>query len=181
MGDKQRVAKGTRGVELDTSPNDSLSVSNWNYPVGSEKWRVWMETDGGGGTKIAKPPMGLGVYEGRPVVDKPGAEPRGVGKRKGLGCPVRFAWLRRLTELKLHDMTCHCQRLPSRTGLFVSARPWEHQLEALRYKLEACICICQAFRRKSETFLASLRASRFDFMASFNKYVALVRISTVSR
>lgn len=128
--------------------------------------------------------MGLGVYEGRPVVDKPGAEPRGVGKRKGLGRLVRFAWLRRLTELKLHDMTCHCQRLPSRTGLFAGARPWEHQREALRYKLEACICICQAFRRKSETLLASLRASRFDFSTSWppsTKYVALVRISTVSR
>lgn len=49
-GDKQRVAKRTRGVELDTSPKDSLSASNWNYPVGSGKWRVWRATDGGGTT-----------------------------------------------------------------------------------------------------------------------------------
>lgn len=48
--------------------------------------------------------MGLGVYEGRPAGDRPGAEPKRVGKEKGLGRPIRFAWLRRLTELKLHDM-----------------------------------------------------------------------------
>lgn len=64
----------------------------------------WGQTEGGEGTKVAKTPMGLGVYEGRPAVDRSGAEPKRVGKEKGLGRPIRFAWLRRLTELKLHDM-----------------------------------------------------------------------------
>jgi hypothetical protein len=40
-----------------------------------------------GGAEVAKPPMGLGVYEGRPAVDKPGAEPRRVGNKKGHGHP----------------------------------------------------------------------------------------------
>lgn len=37
-----------------------------------------------GETKVAKPPMGLGVYEGRPAVDKPGAE---WGIKRGMAAP----------------------------------------------------------------------------------------------
>ena len=67
---------------MNHNQNDSSSVG--------DSYRRKKSQNGGSGRrltegeqKITKAPMGLGVYEGRAVVDKPGAEPNPVGKKGG--------------------------------------------------------------------------------------------------
>lgn len=114
MGERRRVEKYT-------TPNDSLSVCKWNCLVGSEKWRVWMETDGGGGQRSSNLRWVSVFMRDGPRWRGRGRSRSEWGRKRGLVAPSYL--LGSDGSRNLNCTTWH-ERLQSSTGLVVSARPW---------------------------------------------------------